>query len=101
MESRFDVASTCASEVRNPGHSYPQALIISFLLLVAVYGLPALIGISVIPNPTKWITGTYINVAKTIGGRFLGVRYLTFDSNQKLQSHDLLNVQFVLYKISK
>jgi amino acid transporter len=72
-KNSFDAAGTCASEVRNPGESYPRAMRISVMLIVAMYGLPALIGFSVIPDPSKWKSGSYMMIAKTIGGHFLEV----------------------------
>ncbi len=72
-KNSFDAAGTCASEVRNPGESYPRAMRISVMLIVAIYGLPALIGFSVIPDPSKWKSGSYMMIAKTIGGHFLEV----------------------------
>jgi amino acid transporter len=72
-KNSFDAAGTCASEVRNPGESYPRAMSISVMLIVAMYGLLALIGFSVIPDPSKWKSGTYMMIAKTIGGHFLEV----------------------------
>jgi amino acid transporter len=72
-KNSFDAAGTCASEVRNPGESYPRAMRISVMLIVAMYGLPALIGFSVIPDPSQWKSGSYMMIAKTIGGHFLEV----------------------------
>jgi amino acid transporter len=72
-KNSFDAAGTCASEVRNPRESYPRAMRISVMLIVAMYGLPALIGFSVIPDPSKWKSGSYMMIAKTIGGHFLEV----------------------------
>jgi amino acid transporter len=79
-KNSFDAAGTCASEVRNPGESYPRAMRISvMLLIVAMYGLPALIGFSVIPDPSKWKSGSYMMIAKTIGGHFLEVSCSKFN----------------------
>ncbi|BBN19559.1 hypothetical protein MPTK1_8g11690 [Marchantia polymorpha subsp. ruderalis] len=69
--SGFDAAGTCAAEVRNPGHSFPRALSISVMLMVGVYALPTIIGVSVLPDYRLWKEGTYIIVAKLIGGDIL------------------------------
>ncbi|KAL3676939.1 hypothetical protein R1sor_026887 [Riccia sorocarpa] len=69
--SGFDAAGTCASEVRNPGHSFPKALTTSVGLMVAVYALPTIIGVSVLPDSRLWKEGTYVIVAKLIGGNIL------------------------------
>ncbi|OAE30760.1 hypothetical protein AXG93_4876s1010 [Marchantia polymorpha subsp. ruderalis] len=71
--SGFDAAGTCAAEVRNPGHSFPRALSISVMLMVGVYALPTIIGVSVLPDYRLWKEGTYIIVAKLIGGDILKV----------------------------
>ncbi|KAJ7556274.1 hypothetical protein O6H91_05G077000 [Diphasiastrum complanatum] len=71
--SGFDVAGTCAAEVRNPGRSYPRALAASVILILAAYGLPTIIGVSVIPNYKLWQDGTYMIAAKLIGGHSLKV----------------------------
>ncbi|KAL2608951.1 hypothetical protein R1flu_027524 [Riccia fluitans] len=67
----FDAAGTCASEVRNPGQAFPKALTTSVGLMVGVYALPTLIGVSVLPDSKLWKEGTYVIVAKLIGGNIL------------------------------
>ncbi|EFJ06852.1 hypothetical protein SELMODRAFT_430321 [Selaginella moellendorffii] len=71
--SGFDAAGTCAAEVKNPSHSYPRALAASVMLISAVFSMPTVIGVSVIPNFTDWKNGTYMRAAKFIGGKGLKV----------------------------
>ncbi|CAM6129080.1 unnamed protein product [Calypogeia fissa] len=69
--SGFDAVGTCAAEVRNPSFSYPHALRVSLTLIISVYAIPTIIGISVLPNFSEWKEGTYMIVAKLVGGNFL------------------------------
>ncbi|KAI5062420.1 hypothetical protein GOP47_0022959 [Adiantum capillus-veneris] len=71
--SGFDGAGNIASEVESPASSYPRALAASVLLILAVYGLPTLIGVSVLPDYNEWKSGAYMSAAKLIGGHPLQI----------------------------
>lgn len=71
--SGFDGAGNIASEVENPASSYPPALAASVVLILAVYGLPTLIGVSVLPEYKEWKSGAYMSAAKLIGGHPLQI----------------------------
>jgi amino acid transporter len=66
--SGFDMVGTCASEVLTPSYSYPRAFTYSYLLLIASNILPLLIASSILPNHEDWRVGTYVDIAKIIGG---------------------------------
>ncbi|KAH7332297.1 hypothetical protein KP509_20G080300 [Ceratopteris richardii] len=71
--SGFDGAGNIASEVESPASSYPRALAASVILIFAVYGLPSLIGVSILPDYNEWKRGAYMIAAKLIGGRTLQI----------------------------
>lgn len=71
--SGFDAAGTCASEVKNPSTSYPRALIGGISIMVFVYAIPTLLGVSVMSDPSLWHDGAYVQVASIIGGQGFGV----------------------------
>jgi amino acid transporter len=73
FEYRFDLAGTCASEVKNPSRSYPRALKFTLILIISAYAFPALVGISLFPDHTNWKFDTYSSIAKIVGGGFLEV----------------------------
>ena len=73
FEYRFDLAGTCASEVKNPSRSYPRALKFTLILIISAYAFPALVGISLFPDHTSWKFDTYNSIAKIVGGGFLEV----------------------------
>lgn len=71
--SGIDVIGTCASEVLTPSTSYPKAMKFSLLLLTGVFTIPTLIGVSIVPKQQNWNMGTYFQVAKVVGGKYLEV----------------------------
>jgi amino acid transporter len=68
----WDAISTIAGEMEHPRRDYPRALALATLLIVAVYSLPAFVGLGFVPVETTWETGTWSHVAHTIAGAWLG-----------------------------
>uniref|UniRef100_A0A7S0RHE9 Amino acid permease/ SLC12A domain-containing protein n=1 Tax=Pyramimonas obovata TaxID=1411642 RepID=A0A7S0RHE9_9CHLO len=69
--SGFDNAGTCAAEVANPGKTYPRALAISVVLVMASYALPTLVGIYYIPDMDEWEDGVFVDVGEEVAGPWL------------------------------
>jgi len=70
--SGWDNAGCCAGEVVNPERAYPRAMILSVLLVSAVYLLPLAVGVGVDANWTAWTEGYFPQVGAKIGGHWLG-----------------------------
>ena len=70
--SGWDNAGCCAGEVANPERVYPSAMILSVLLVSAVYLLPLGVGVGVTADWSAWKEGYFPQVAAEIGGRWLG-----------------------------
>ncbi|CAI6003311.1 unnamed protein product [Closterium sp. NIES-65] len=71
--SGFDSAGACAGEVKDPGRSYPLALLVSVGLMLVTYIVPALVGLSVAPYFELWKGGTFTDIAARVGGRPLEI----------------------------
>ncbi|CAI7768709.1 unnamed protein product, partial [Closterium sp. NIES-53] len=71
--SGFDSAGACADEVKDPGRSYPLALLVSVGLMLVTYIVPALVGLSVAPYFELWKVGTFTDIAARVGGRPLEI----------------------------
>ncbi len=70
----FDSAASFAGEVRNPGYTYPRAMLVSIALIVVSYVLPITIGTLATDIPyAEWTDGTFTQVAREVGGRWLAV----------------------------
>ncbi len=67
----WDAVSTCAGEMNNPRHDYPRALLTAIVLITAVYGLPALIGLLFFGGQgVDWTAGAWSVVGeKLVGGK--------------------------------
>ena len=69
----WDNASTVAGEVADPQRTYPLAMLVAVALVTVTYLLPvgavALTG----ADPTNWTTGSWVDVANSLAGRYLGV----------------------------
>ncbi len=63
----WDSVSTLAGEVRNPGRTFPRALLLAVLLVVAMYLLPTLAALGVMAQPGDWELGYYGKVAELVG----------------------------------
>lgn len=70
----------CAAEVQEPEKAYPTSLSISVGLMVAVYMIPSLVGLSVAPLFVLWRDGFFIDIAASIGGWPLQVQRVANDS---------------------
>jgi amino acid transporter len=63
--------STLAGEVRNPGRTFPKALLMAVLLVVSMYLLPTMAALGVAPaddSGSGWGLGYYGKVADQVGG---------------------------------
>ena len=69
----WDNASTIATEVDRPQHTYPRAIFLAVLIVALTYLLPvaamALTGLS----PRAWETGSWAEIAGMLGGNWLRV----------------------------
>jgi amino acid transporter len=69
----WDGLSTIAGEMKNPRRDYPKTLIISMPMITLCYLLPVVIGVAVVGTDTiTWTAGAWNDIAKTIGGSWLG-----------------------------
>ena len=68
----WDSVSTLAGEVASPGRTLPRALAIAVIAVVAMYVLPLLAAVGVLPAADKdWSLGYFAAVARRVGGRWL------------------------------
>ncbi|EFJ45190.1 amino acid carrier 4, partial [Volvox carteri f. nagariensis] len=69
----WDSVSTLAGEVRDPGRTFPRALLLAVVLVVAMYLLPtmAALGVPLLADGGGWKLGYYGPVAKQVGGPWL------------------------------
>ena len=72
LYSGYEQLSTVAEEVENPQRTYPRALAMVVPLSVAVYFLPTLAALAVLPNWQLWKDGYFPIAAQLIGGPWLG-----------------------------
>jgi len=72
LYSGYEQLSTVAEEVENPQRAYPRALAMVVPLSVAAYFLPTLTGLASAGNWEQWHTGYFSDVARVIGGSWLG-----------------------------
>ncbi|XP_038887706.1 probable polyamine transporter At1g31830 isoform X1 [Benincasa hispida] len=69
----WDSISTLAGEVENPNKTLPKALFYALILVVLSYFLPLLSGTgAIVLNRELWTDGYFSDVAKIIGGAWLG-----------------------------
>ena len=69
----WDNASTVAGEVDRPQRTYPLAMLGAVALLAATYVLPVLAVSRIGIAPSEWSTGSWADVARTLGGQWLAV----------------------------
>ena len=70
----WDGLSTVAGEMKNPRRDYPKTLIITLPLITLCYFIPVLIGLAVVGvNGVEWTAGAWNDIAKMIGGNWLGI----------------------------
>lgn len=69
----WDNTSTVAGEVDRPQRTYPIAMLLSVLLVVATYLIPVA-GVSRANiHPEAWSTGGWVDVGREVGGEWLAV----------------------------
>jgi len=59
--------------VINPAKSFPRAMIVSVVLVTAVYLFPVAVGVGVAGDWSAWKEGYFPQVAAQIGGSWLGI----------------------------
>jgi amino acid transporter len=67
----FDNASTFAGEVRDPGRSYPRAMVAATAVIVVAYLLPVVAAAASGVPASEWTAGAWVQVAERLGGRSL------------------------------
>ncbi len=69
----WDSISTIAGEMEQPRRDYPRALLISVLLIAAVYAVPSLVAMALLGTEQfDWKTGAWSAAAEQIAGPWLG-----------------------------
>lgn len=69
----WDSVSTLAGEVHDPTYTFPRAMMLGVALVVAMYLIPTMASLGVMPPGTDWKLGLYGVVAQTVGGHWLAV----------------------------
>ena len=69
----WDNASTIAGEVERPQRTYPLAVLAAVLLVALTYVVPVAAMARAGVDPAAWETGSWVDVARTLGGRGLAV----------------------------
>jgi amino acid transporter len=69
--SGFDSASTFAGEVRDPGRSYPRALVLGAVAITAVYVGTVAAASTTGLAPAAWTSGAWVDVGERLGGPLL------------------------------
>lgn len=64
----WDSMSTVAGEVEDPQRSFPWALLWAVPIIIISYLFPAAVGLSVIPDLSRWKEGAWTEMAGIIGG---------------------------------
>jgi amino acid transporter len=69
----WDNASTIAGEVERPARTYPAAVLIAGVLVTLTYVVPVAAMARAGVDPSAWDTGSWVEGARTFGGRGLAV----------------------------
>lgn len=69
----WDSMSTVTGEVKNPQRTVSRALAIGFPVVIVTYLLPVLVGVVVLKDSKAWEEGAWVQVATSLGGRWLGI----------------------------
>ena len=67
---------TCAGEVKNPSKTFVRAMFTAMGFALLIDFLSISVGYSVLADPKKWEDGTFVEVAKLIGGSALELVFL-------------------------
>ena len=71
--SGFDAAGTCAAEVKDASTTYPKAVAMSLILVVATYVIPIFAALKVLPLSVDWSDGTWVRAAFLLGDNWLEI----------------------------
>lgn len=74
--SGFDLVGACAGEVKNPAETFPSALSFAMALTLIIDLLSMAVGMSVVTTYSTWTDGTFIEVARVLGGQWLSTVFL-------------------------
>jgi amino acid transporter len=69
----WDGPSTVSGEIQRPARTYPLAILLCVPLIVAAYVLPVVAGLTKVPASATWVDGAFPDIAKAVGGDWLGV----------------------------
>jgi amino acid transporter len=69
----WDGPSTVSGEIERPAITYPRAILICLPLIAAAYVLPVIAGLSAVPASSAWTDGAFPDIARAVGGDWLGV----------------------------
>ncbi|KAG2428029.1 hypothetical protein HXX76_012014 [Chlamydomonas incerta] len=69
----WDSVSTLAGEVRDPGRTFPRAMLLAVVLVVLMYLLPTVAALGVTSAAGDWSLGFYGYVAQQVGGPWLAL----------------------------
>ncbi|KAK8871305.1 hypothetical protein M9Y10_007025 [Tritrichomonas musculus] len=73
--SGFDTVSALSEETKNPKRTFPIALSITIIIVVLVYILPTISGLSVEPDLDQWESGAFADISEKLphcGNGWLG-----------------------------
>ncbi len=74
--SGYELPSTASEEVENPSVNLPKGLFIALPLVVVGYTLPVVSALAVRDDWSQWSEGTFVDIARQIGGAFAGGSHL-------------------------
>lgn len=69
----WDSVSTLAGEVSQPHRTFPRALLLAVILVIAFYLFPTLAALGVMTDIQDWGLGYYGVVAQQVGGQWLAI----------------------------
>jgi amino acid transporter len=69
----WDSISTISREMKDAPRIFPKALMIGLPLVVLFYFLPVFVGLSAVPDISKWTEGSWPTIASAVGGKWLGI----------------------------
>ena len=69
----WDNASTIATDVRHPAHTYPRAVFVTLGLVALTYLVPVCGAAWAGIDPSGWTTGDWVSAGQRVGGRGLAM----------------------------